>query len=78
MTRSEAALWGLLYSLLRRIDAKIAGNREILNQPESGIMGKGDKRTTRGKIFKGSYGKTRLHHPKKKTAAKARPAAKKS
>ena len=41
-------------------------------------MGKGDKRTLRGKIFKGSYGKTRPHHPKKKPAAKARPAAKKS
>jgi 30S ribosomal protein S31 len=27
-------------------------------------MGKGDKRTRRGKIFAGSYGKTR---PKKKT-----------
>jgi 30S ribosomal protein S31 len=34
------------------------------------IMGKGDKRTLRGKIFKGSYGKTRPHHPKKKPAAK--------
>ncbi len=30
-------------------------------------MGKGDKRTRRGKIFKGSYGKKRLKHsdPKK-------------
>lgn len=25
------------------------------------VMGKGDKRTKRGKIFRGSYGKTRLH-----------------
>jgi len=24
-------------------------------------MGKGDKRTKRGKIFRGSYGKTRVH-----------------
>lgn len=40
-------------------------------------MGKGDKRTLRGKIFKGSYGKTRPHHPKK-AAAKAKPAARKS
>ena len=24
-------------------------------------MGKGDKRTKRGKIFRGSYGKTRAH-----------------
>ncbi len=40
-------------------------------------MGKGDKRTLRGKIFKGSYGKTRPHSlPKKKPAAK--PAGKKS
>jgi len=30
-------------------------------------MGKGDKRTRRGKIFKGSYGKTR---PRKKKAKK--------
>lgn len=40
-------------------------------------MGKGDKRTLRGKIFKGSYGKTRPHHPKKKPAA-AKPVGKKS
>jgi 30S ribosomal protein S31 len=29
-------------------------------------MGKGDKRTRKGKIYKGSYGKTRPHRPKKK------------
>ena len=30
-------------------------------------MGKGDKRTRRGKIYKGSYGKKRSHSaPKKK------------
>ncbi len=29
-------------------------------------MGKGDKRTRRGKIYKGSYGKTRPHRAKKK------------
>ena len=29
-------------------------------------MGKGDKRTRRGKIYKGSYGKTRPHRTKKK------------
>ena len=40
-------------------------------------MGKGDKRTFRGKVFKHSYGKTRLHHPKKKPAA-AKPVGKKS
>jgi 30S ribosomal protein S31 len=37
-------------------------------------MGKGDKRTLRGKIFKGSYGKSRPHDPRKKPAAsKAKP-----
>jgi 30S ribosomal protein S31 len=28
-------------------------------------MGRGDARTRKGKIFKGSYGKTRPHKPKK-------------
>jgi 30S ribosomal protein S31 len=32
-------------------------------------MGKGDKRTRRGKIYKGSYGKTRPHRAKKKKSA---------
>ena len=31
-------------------------------------MGKGDKRSFKGKVFKGSYGKTRPRHQKKKTA----------
>lgn len=30
-------------------------------------MGAGDKRTRKGKIFRGSYGKTRPHRVKKKT-----------
>jgi ribosomal small subunit protein bTHX len=33
-------------------------------------MGKGDQRTGRGKIYRGSYGKTRRHRPKKKVVAK--------
>ena len=28
-------------------------------------MGKGDKRSFKGKVFKGSYGKTRPRHTKK-------------
>jgi 30S ribosomal protein S31 len=39
-------------------------------------MGKGDKRTKRGKIFKGSYGKSRPHDPdakKKEGGPKQRP-----
>jgi len=35
-------------------------------------MGKGDKRSFKGKVFKGSYGKTRLRKKKKTTAADAR------
>lgn len=33
-------------------------------------MGRGDKRTGKGKTFKGSYGNTRPHKAKKKAAAK--------
>lgn len=37
-------------------------------------MGKGDPRTRRGKIFKGSFGKSRPKGPRRKGAAKAAPA----
>ncbi|HKA39101.1 MAG TPA: 30S ribosomal protein THX [Burkholderiales bacterium] len=33
-------------------------------------MGKGDQRTRRGKLFRGSYGKTRPGRPKKKAPPK--------
>lgn len=33
-------------------------------------MGKGDKRTRRGKIFRGSHGKTRPGRSKKKKASR--------
>ena len=33
-------------------------------------MGKGDKRTRRGKLFRGTYGKTRPGRPKKKQQKK--------
>jgi 30S ribosomal protein S31 len=36
-------------------------------------MGKGDKRTKRGKIFRGSYGKTRSHKKGRKTQAPKKP-----
>jgi 30S ribosomal protein S31 len=36
-------------------------------------MGRGDKRTRKGKIFAGSFGKTRPHGKKKTTAAKKKP-----
>jgi 30S ribosomal protein S31 len=32
-------------------------------------MGKGDKKTAKGKIAMGSYGKTRPHKPKKRAEA---------
>jgi 30S ribosomal protein S31 len=34
-------------------------------------MGRGDKKTKKGKIFKGSFGKSRPANPKKKEAAAA-------
>ncbi|HET9576424.1 MAG TPA: 30S ribosomal protein THX [Usitatibacter sp.] len=34
-------------------------------------MGKGDKRSFKGKVFKGSYGKTRPRHQKKAAAGSA-------
>jgi len=33
-------------------------------------MGRGDKKTKKGKIFKGSFGKSRLARPAKKAAEK--------
>lgn len=36
-------------------------------------MGKGDLRTRRGKLFRGSYGKTRPRRPKKKQPETAKP-----
>jgi 30S ribosomal protein S31 len=35
-------------------------------------MGKGDKKTKRGKIFKGSFGKSRPSKPRKKVAKKSK------
>jgi ribosomal small subunit protein bTHX len=34
-------------------------------------MGKGDKRSFKGKLFKGSFGKTRPRHPAPKTPGSA-------
>jgi ribosomal small subunit protein bTHX len=39
-------------------------------------MGKGDRRSRRGKIYRGSFGKTRAKDPDKKKKAR-RPGAKK-
>lgn len=39
-------------------------------------MGKGDKRTRRGKIFAGSFGKTRPRHKKKAVVVAAEEPAK--
>jgi 30S ribosomal protein S31 len=33
-------------------------------------MGRGDKKTKKGKIFQGSFGKSRPHRPKKKNTEK--------
>jgi 30S ribosomal protein S31 len=39
-------------------------------------MGKGDPRSRRGKIYQGSYGKTRAKNPAKKKRRAAKKAAK--
>ncbi len=39
-------------------------------------MGRGDKRSRKGKIFKGSYGNSRLQKAKKVAVAVAAPAVK--
>jgi 30S ribosomal protein S31 len=44
--------------------------------PEESFMGKGDSRTRRGKIYQGSFGKTRPKDPAKKKV-KLKRAAKK-
>jgi ribosomal small subunit protein bTHX len=40
------------------------------------FMGKGDHRSRRGKIYQGSYGKTRAKNPAKKKRRAAKKAAK--
>jgi 30S ribosomal protein S31 len=54
----------------RNLTIVARGNHFQITSQERNIMGRGDKKTLRGKIFKGSYGKTRPHFPKKKPAAK--------
>jgi 30S ribosomal protein S31 len=39
-------------------------------------VGKGDRKTRRGKIYRGSFGKSRPKHPDKKRAAAKSAAAK--
>lgn len=50
---------GALWYTARRISAPI----------EEHFMGKGDQRTRRGKIYRGSFGKTRAKDPARKTKA---------
>lgn len=58
------------------INVQVAGDRLPVNSHKSEkSMGRGDKRTKKGKTFRHSYGKTRPHDPDKKKAeaAKKRP-----
>jgi 30S ribosomal protein S31 len=50
-----------------------AGPFYCTSEPELSLMGKGDHRTRRGKIYQGSFGKSRPKDPAKrrKKAAKA-------
>jgi 30S ribosomal protein S31 len=43
----------------------------IFEQYKKNIMGRGDKKTKKGKIFKGSFGKSRPAKPAKKSASRA-------
>jgi 30S ribosomal protein S31 len=66
--------------LLQRRAAKAVGRSDMPRNPGHGLidgenMGKGDLRTRRGKIYNGSYGKTRTHRVKKKEGAAAKTAA---
>jgi 30S ribosomal protein S31 len=54
--------------------ALVAG--KFLNSFKVITMGRGDKKTKKGKIFKGSFGKSRPAKPAKKSAPPAAPAAK--
>jgi 30S ribosomal protein S31 len=45
----------------------------ILSQIKHHTMGRGDKKTKKGKIFRGSFGKTRPARPAKKKVAKKKP-----
>jgi ribosomal small subunit protein bTHX len=45
--------------------------RMTLAHLEEHLVGKGDKRTFRGKVFKGSHGKTRPRKAKKKAKKSA-------
>jgi len=56
----------------RTTDETVPATRclHVLDEREASGMGKGDKRTKRGKIYRGTYGKRRL---KKKGAARVKP-----
>ncbi|HZM46647.1 MAG TPA: 30S ribosomal protein THX [Burkholderiales bacterium] len=50
--------------------ASLIGHFSTHDSPTETTMGKGDKRTRKGKIYRGSYGKTRPGRPKKKNKKK--------
>jgi 30S ribosomal protein S31 len=51
---------------------EVVARKIARTQPfEEPLVGKGDKRTFRGKVFKGSHGKTRPRKPKKKASKPA-------
>jgi ribosomal small subunit protein bTHX len=67
----------LFHHGLRGADHSCKARRNSTRQAQGGPhMGKGDKRTFRGKLFKGSHGKTRPGRMGKKAAASTEPRAK--
>ena len=55
----------------RVIIAPVTDHDQLWHSTRGEGMGRGDKRTRKGKIFKGSYGKSRPHKVKKKEATSA-------
>jgi 30S ribosomal protein S31 len=54
---------------------QVSGLFVTLGDQKNTIMGRGDKKTKKGKIFKGSFGKSRPAKPARKSGAKAPAAA---
>jgi ribosomal small subunit protein bTHX len=49
--------------------AMVAAAAETIQNSGASSMGQGDKKTRKGKIWRGSYGNTRKHKPVKKKPA---------
>jgi 30S ribosomal protein S31 len=69
------AEWFLMFRMQRCEATSGLGQDPAVIAGGNGIMGKGDKRSKRGKLFKGTFGKWRVKPQKKAKQAKAAAAA---